>query len=625
MWHWSVLPLLLAGGVLAGTRFERRSFTVGPDSFLLDGQPFHYVSGSVHYFKVPSAYWRDRLTRLRAAGVSALQTYVEWSSHQPEEGVTDFSGQQDLEQYLRLAQELGLLVILRPGPYIDAERDLGGLPYWLLRRQNVSLRSSDPAYMEAVTGWYDQLLPRVRPLLYSNGGPVIMVQVENEYGSYSSCDAVYMTQLRDLLRRHLGDDVLLFTTDGGADYFLRCGPVDGAFATVDFGTGSDAVEAFAAQRRHNKIGGPAVNSEFYPGWINHWGYPRNVVSTEEVVNATKTLISLGANFNVYMMLGGTSFGLRAGANMGDTFEACTTSYDFNAPYTESGNITDKLYALRELIYPYTNMTEVAVPDPLPVTSYGEVKMTWQTSLLEAVQALNVTRVSDSPAVPFCDVHQAYGFVAYSAEVTWKPPQPAVLSVPGVRDRGYVWLDGRPVGVLSRAESAFSIPLLAAKENTVTIIVESLGRICYGDIHDRKGILEAVTLGGRELTNWSITALPQDLTQLVPETPTPQGDALHPALYRGTFSAADPPADSFLHFPGWHKGVAFVNGVNLGRYWPAVGPQMTLYVPAPFLRAGENTVTLLEMDGAPCGPQESCAVALKDYPDLNGPTPDRISP
>ena len=177
MWRPIVLSVLLMGGVLAASRFERRSFTVGADSFLLDGQPFHYVSGSVHYFKVPAAYWRDRLTRLRASGVSALQTYVEWSSHQPEEGVTDFSGQQDLVQYVRLAQELGLLVILRPGPYIDAERDLGGLPYWLLRREGIRLRSSDPLYMAAVTAWYNQLLPRIKPLLYINGGPVIMVQV----------------------------------------------------------------------------------------------------------------------------------------------------------------------------------------------------------------------------------------------------------------------------------------------------------------------------------------------------------------------------------------------------------------------------------------------------------------
>ena len=447
-------------------------------------------------------------------------------------------------------------------------------------------------------------------------------QVENEYGSFSACDAVYMTQLRDLLRLHLGNDTLLFTTDGGDDSYLRCGPVAGAFATVDFGTGSDAAAAFAAQRRHNDIGGPAVNSEFYPGWINHWGYPRNTVSTETVVNATKTLISLGANFNIYMMHGGTSFGYMAGANMYDTFQSCTTSYDFNAPITESGNTTDKLLALRDLIYPYTNMTKLEIPEPLPVAAYGDVPMTWQTSFLEAVQALDVTRVSDSPVVPFCDLNQAYGFVAYSVSVTWRPPQPAVLAVPGVRDRGYVWLDGRPAGVLSRAENALSLPLLAARGSRLTIVVESLGRISYGDIDDRKGLLDAVTLGGRNLTGWNITAVPQNLTQLVPPTPEPPGDPHHPALYSGAFTAPDPPVDSFLHLPGWQKGVAFVNGVNLGRYWPAAGPQMSLFVPAPFLRAGDNDVTLLELDGAPCDPEQQCAVSLRDYPDLDGPTPDR---
>ncbi|XP_037076709.1 LOW QUALITY PROTEIN: beta-galactosidase-like [Pollicipes pollicipes] len=453
-----VLLVALLTGVCAGRQtFERHSFTVGPDTFQRDGRPFRYVSGSVHYFKVPRAYWRDRLTRLRASGANALQTYVQWSEHQPEENVTDFSGQRDLEEFVRMAQELGLLVILRPGPYIDAERDLGGLPYWLLRRPGVRLRTSDPRYMSAVTAWYEQLLPRLRPQLYVNGGPVIMVQVENEYGSYPACDAGVHGAAADLLRKHLGDDVVLFTTDGGSDYYLKCGPVADVFATVDFDTNADAEAAFEAQRRHNAIGGPRVNSEFYPGWINHWGYPRNTVSTQQVVNATKALMALGASFNFYMMHGGTSFGFAAGANMGDTFEPCTTSYDFD------------------------------------------------TGLLQAVSQLNVTRVSHSPWCPFCDVHQA-------------PHQPA--------------------------------------------------------------------------------------------------------LYRGQFNAPSKPADTFLHLDGWRKGVAFVNEQNLGRYWPAAGPQLTLYVPAPFLQPGSNVITLLELEGAPCGPGDHCTVSLKDYPVLNGPTPDR---
>ncbi|XP_037085621.1 beta-galactosidase-like [Pollicipes pollicipes] len=602
--------------------FERHSFTVGPDTFQRDGRPFRYVSGSVHYFKVPRAYWRDRLTRLRASGANALQTYVQWSEHQPEENVTDFSGQRDLEEFVRMAQELGLLVILRPGPYIDAERDLGGLPYWLLRRPGVRLRTSDPRYMSAVTAWYEQLLPRLRPQLYVNGGPVIMVQVENEYGSYPACDAVYTAQLRDLLRKHLGDDVVLFTTDGGSDYYLKCGPVADVFATVDFDTNADAEAAFEAQRRHNAIGGPRVNSEFYPGWINHWGYPRNTVSTQQVVNATKALMALGASFNFYMMHGGTSFGFAAGANMGDTFEPCTTSYDFDAPISENGNTTDKLLALRELIYPYTNMTPLAVPDPLPVVAYGAVAMTWQTGLLQAVSQLNVTRVSHSAVVPFCDVHQAYGFVAYSAAVTWKPTAPAVLDVPGLRDRAYVWVDGRLAGVLTRQDSVLQLPVMADRGSRLTLLVESLGRLCYGDVDDRKGLMKEVTLGGRQLNDWNVTTVPQQLTQLVPAAPTTPLEPHQPALYRGQFNAPSKPADTFLHLDGWRKGVAFVNEQNLGRYWPAAGPQLTLYVPAPFLQPGSNVITLLELEGAPCGPGDHCTVSLKDYPVLNGPTPDR---
>nr|XP_053646960.1 beta-galactosidase-like [Cherax quadricarinatus] len=286
------------------------------DQFLKDGEPFQYISGSIHYFRVIPSNWRDRLKKMRMAGFNALQTYVEWSSHEPEPGVYDFTGMLDLESFLKMAQEEDLVVILRLGPFIDAERDMGGLPYWLLNKNpDMRLRSSDSSYLTYVDDWYGNvLLPKIKPLLYENGGPVIMLQVENEYGSYPDCDFAYTSHLRDLVRQGVGDNVVLFTTDGDGASYLKCGKIPGVYSTVDFGSGGDAKKSFAAMRLFEPHG-PLVNSEYYPGWLDHWGEPHSTLDSEVIAKTLDDMLALNASVNMYVFHGGTSFGLTAAANV----------------------------------------------------------------------------------------------------------------------------------------------------------------------------------------------------------------------------------------------------------------------------------------------------------------------
>ncbi|KAG0725489.1 Beta-galactosidase [Chionoecetes opilio] len=351
-----VLALGVLGQVGQATRephegTQERSFSIDYDNnqFLKDGEPFRYVSGSIHYFRTLPSEWRDRLKKMRMAGFNALETYVEWSSHEPEQGTYDFSGINDLPSFLTIAQEEDLVVILRLGPFADAERDMGGLPYWLLNKNpDMRLRSSDPSYLKYVDAWFgDALLPKVKPLLYENGGPIIMMQVANEYGSYPDCDFAYTSHLRDLVRAGVGEGTVLFTTDGNGVGFLKCGKIPEVYATVDFGSGTDVAKSFDTMRLFEPRG-PLVNSEYYPGWLDHWGAPHSTVKAEAVAKTLDEMLALNASVNMYMFHGGTSFGFTAGSNMNGAFQACPTSYDYDAPLSEAGDPTDKYWIVRNV-------------------------------------------------------------------------------------------------------------------------------------------------------------------------------------------------------------------------------------------------------------------------------------
>ncbi|XP_044311476.1 beta-galactosidase isoform X2 [Varanus komodoensis] len=619
-----LLPLLHAG---FGTPLtSQRSFGIdyARNCFLKDGKPFRYISGSIHYSRIPRYYWKDRLLKMKMAGLDAIQTYVPWNFHESEPGVYNFTGDRDLEYFLQLAQEVDLLVILRAGPYICGEWDMGGLPAWLLKKESIVLRSSDSDYLAAVGRWMGFLLPKMSSHLYQKGGPIIMVQVENEYGSYFACDFDYLRYLKDLFRQHLGDEVLLFTTDGASKTFLQCGALQGLYSTVDFGPGSNVTAAFLTQRR-SEPKGPLVNSEFYTGWLDHWGRPHSTVSSSIIAKSLSEILARGANVNMYMFIGGTNFGYWNGANM--PYMAQPTSYDYDAPLSEAGDLTEKYFAIREVISMYKEIPKGPIPPTTPKFAYGEVP-------LEKVGTVRELLANLSPSGPiksiypltFVQVKQYFGYVLYRTRLPKNCSEKTPLSstFDGIHDRAYVSVDGIPQGVLERSK-VLKINITGNAGAYLDILVENMGRVNYGRYNnDFKGLTSNVTLAEEILINWEIypldidRAVGQDLRN--EKTDGNQSSYDEPTFYIGHFSIPsgipDLPQDTFIRFPGWTKGQVWINGFNLGRYWPVRGPQLTVFVPSNILvSSSPNNITVLELEKSPCDTQK-CLVEFTDKPILN---------
>ncbi|XP_040209272.1 beta-galactosidase [Rana temporaria] len=622
MWlHFGGLFLLLGLSI----EISARTFEIDykHNCFCKDGKPFQYISGSIHYSRVPSFYWKDRLLKIKMAGLDAIYTYVPWNFHEPRPGVFDFSGDHDIETFLKLANEIGLLVILRAGPYICAEWDMGGLPPWLLAKKSIVLRSSDPDYLQAVDNWMSVFLPKMKPLLYQNGGPIITVQVENEYGSYFTCDYNYLRHLTKVFRQHLGDEVILFTTDGSGLSLVRCGSIQGLYTTVDFGPGTNVTEAFAVQR-FSEPNGPLINSEFYTGWLDHWGEPHSVVATDRIVKTLTEILDHGANVNMYMFIGGTNFGYWNGANT--PYEAQPTSYDYDAPLSEAGDLTDKYFAIREVIKKYKKIPEGPIPPTTPKFAYGEIYMEKVETVLEALDILSpYGPIKSTYPLTFDDIKQYHGFVLYRTTLPRSCNNPTTLATlfNGVRDRAYVTVNGVFQGILER-DKEMSLNITGTQGAQLDLLVESMGRVNFGRyINDFKGLLTNLTLDGEILANW--TMYPLDIDSPVKsghlmETSLNTSNSTSPAFYKGSFlipsGIPDLPQDTFIKFSGWTKGQIWINGFNLGRYWPSRGPQVTLYVPMHILTTSSlNNVTVLELEHSPCDTGK-CIVEFVDKPILS---------
>ncbi|XP_054271628.1 beta-galactosidase-like isoform X2 [Macrosteles quadrilineatus] len=580
---------------------EVREFKIDYENnrFLKDGEPFQYISGSLHYFRVPRVYWQDRLRKLRAAGLNVVSLYVEWSRHEPQPGVFDFTGENDLEHFIKLAEEEGLLVILRPGPYICAERDLGGYPVWLLHKNpKMQLRTSDPSHTKYVQIWIDTLLSRLEHLLYGNGGPIIMVQVENEYGSYSTCDRNYTLWLRDLFVKHVGTKAVLFTTDGAAKGFLKCGPIPGVFITVDFGSGANITKAFEPLRAIQPKG-PLVNSEFYPGWLTHWGESVSTVETERIVNTTRDMLQANVSFNYYMFFGGTNFGYTSGANYRDSpntsFQPQLTSYDYDAPITEAGDLTQKYFAIRSVISEFVTVPGIPVENSKKF-SYSGLVLDPRVSLFDSP---GVVYPETTYPKTFEELGLYTGFLLYETRLPETFSSQGLLTAKHLHDRALVYIDKQPVGILDRSNATFSLNISGKPHQTLSLLVENQGHINYGIMSDLKGLTENVTLNGDVLLNWKQTGFPTEDVSHVVDLPKSETVKL-PAFYSQKFqltNTAEDPGDTFVDMSGWTKGVVYVNGHNLGRYWSTEGPQQSLFLPGPFLHKHPeyNTIVVLELE------------------------------
>lgn len=566
---------------LAGSSALASTFTIGDSDFLLDGKPFQIKAGEMHPARVPHQYWADRLRMIHAMGLNTVSIYVFWNQHEPREGEFNFSGDADIAQFVRLAQKEGLWVILRPGPYCCAEWEFGGYPWWLLKQPGLKVRSQDPRFLSAAATYLKKLGEQLAPLQITHGGPIIMVQVENEYGSYGS-DHVYMEKILGM-DRAAGFDVPFFTADGGGS-MMAGGHLPEALPGLNGGGGPGIFKEIGKYRPH----GPWFVPEFYPGWLDHWGEPHARTGTGGLVRETEWKLTNHVSFCYYMVFGGTSFGFMSGANYGGHFQPQPTSYDYDAPIDEMGRPTPKFFALRNVLskHPAPGETLPDVPAIAPPIGIPQIELTESASLFDN---LGTPVKSDQPLC-FEDLDQGYGYVLYRTHISG--PVDATLKIKELRDYATVYVDGTRVAVLDRRYRQDSTQLkITSGSATLDILVENGGRINYGGQlpDNRKGITESVMLGDRELTGWEMYKFPFDSVASLKFQPS--ADSKAPAVHRGTFELATT-GDTFLDLRGWGKGIVFVNGHNLGRYW-YIGPQQTLYCPGVWLKQGRNEIVVFE--------------------------------
>lgn len=602
--------------------------TYDRDQFLLDGEPFTVLSGTIHYFRVVPEYWEDRLKKLKACGFNTVETYTCWNLHERREGEFDFSGMLDIVRFVRTAQELGLYVILRPGPYICAEWEFGGLPSWLLRYKELKLRCNDALFLSKVGRYYKELFARLAPYFSGNGGNIVMVQVENEYGSYGD-DKEYLRAVARIYEEN-GVDCLFFTSDGPTAYMLGGGTLEGCLATANFGSrGKENLDFLKAFRPDQ----PVMCCEFWNGWFDHWHEDHHVREGDDTAATLDEMLACGGSVNFYMFHGGTNFGFWNGANFDEAYAPTVTSYDYDAPLSEAGDRTPKYYEVKAVIEKYFGKApELAVSD-LPKAAYGKVALTEMAPLLANLEVLAPGSVFAPAPLTMEELGQDFGFVYYSSVIEG-PCEELPLVVDGIHDRAHIFLDGRLAAIWQREiqgacgekQEPVTVALNAGQSVSLGILVENMGRVNYGKrLRDEKGITGGVYLERRCHFGWEMRAINcDDLTGLcympVGERDGVRGDGTclgipaglnqaGPVFYRGSFQVGSP-ADTWVRTDGFRKGCVFINGFNLGRYWNDAGPQKALYLPAPLLRMGENELVVLELDGAGC-----LEVTLTDTPDL----------
>jgi beta-galactosidase len=561
-------------------------FAIGETDFLLDGRPFRILSGALHYFRVHPDLWADRIDKARRMGLNTIETYVAWNAHAPEPGTFDLSGGLDLDRFLRLVADAGMYAIVRPGPYICAEWDNGGLPAWLFRDPSVGVRRYEPKYLDAVREYLTRVYEVVVPHQIDRGGPVLLVQVENEYGAFGD-DKRYLKALADHTRAS-DITVPLTTVDQPTPEMLEAGSLDGLHRTASFGSGAEA--RLAILREHQPTG-PLMCSEFWNGWFDHWGAHHHTTPAADSAAELDTLLAAGASVNLYMFHGGTNFGLTSGANDKGVYQPLVTSYDYDAPLDEAGDPTPKYHAFRDVIARYHKVPDTVPPPARPAPTPSAV-LRDPVRLLDAPGRWGRWHAHDE--LPTFDSLTPMPRLAL-LRTTVTGDRPGVLTFGEVRDRATVFFDGDPVGTLTREHHDRAIALPRA-HGELLVLVEDQGRVDYGPrIGEAKGIIGGASLHGEPLTGWDV--LPVDLAALPSLRPsTPErvaGPVAGPVLLR-TDVFLEAPADLFLDTGEWGKGIAWLNGFALGRYWRR-GPQRTLYVPRPVVRAGANELVVLELD------------------------------
>jgi beta-galactosidase len=598
----SISLLLIFITAIVTIEMRSQTFKIEGDQFLLNGKASRIFSGEMHYNRIPPEYWKDRLLKARAMGLNTICTYVFWDLHEPRAGEFDFSGGLDVARYIRTAKEVGLNVVIRPGPYVCSEWDFGGLPSWLLKNKDIKVRCMDPKYLKAVERYITRLGKELAPLQITHGGPIILVQVENEYGSYGN-DKEYLRTLKSFLHK-AGFNVPFYTSDGGADYLLEAGTLPDVLPVVNFGGAPQGDFAALAEFRS---GIPSMNGEFWCGWFTHWGdtkFGKSDYAKDSA--AVRWMLENGKSFNLYMFHGGTNFGWMAGANFGSRYEPDITSYDYDAPLDEAGNPTKKFVVFKELLSRYQpqGTTLPPLPGRSPTIEIQGINITEVANLFDNLPPPKNTAQPKSME----ELDQDYGFVLYRTMLIG--PRSGNLTTTELHDYGTVYLNGVFVDTIDRTRSKNTIKLPPSQGNDLMldILVEGMGRVNFGQqLIDRKGITERVTLRGVTLMKWQIFSLPMNAEYLsnLKFSNNASGDS--PKFFRGTFSLSEV-GDTFLDVSKWKKGVVWINGHNLGRYWD-IGPQFRLFVPGPWLHKGKNEIIVFDQ-------YEKDAAPLKSFREMN---------
>lgn len=577
------------------SKLVKHTFNIANGNFLLDGAPFQIHSGEMHYSRIPQPYWRHRLKMMKAMGLNTVATYVFWNYHEVAPGQWDFkTGNKNLAEYIRIAQEEGLFVILRPGPYVCAEWEFGGYPWFITKTPGLVIRGSNEKFLAATKFYFTQLYSQVKNLLIKNGGPIIMVQGENEFGSYVAqrpdislknhrlYSAAVFQQLKDVGFK----DVEFFTSDGS--WLFKGGTLPGALPTAN-GEG-DVKKLKDSVNKYNDGKGPYMVAEFYPGWLDHWAEPFPKQNYKSTARQTQKYLDAGVSFNYYMVHGGTNFGFTTGANYDGAhdIQPDMTSYDYDAPISEAGWATKKYDTLRQML---KKADTPPIPAPYPVIEILNIKLSKAVDLSDFKKKIEPI-IDDNP-LTFEQLNQGHGYVWYSKHFT--QPISGKLELKGLRDYAIVYVNGVKVAELNSYYKKYSCDIEVPFNATLDIVVENMGRINYGPkiSQSAKGIVSPVLINGETITgDWEMYKMPMDM---VPDLSNFENTASigKPAIYHGSFNLTKT-GDTFIDLQKWGKGIVFVNGINIGRYW-SVGPQQTLYLPGCWLKNGKNDIVIFEQN------------------------------
>lgn len=572
----------------------KHKFEIKGGNFVYDGKPIQIHSGEMHYSRVPAPYWHHRLKMMKAMGLNAVATYVFWNFHETAPGKWDWTtDNHNLKGFLKAASDEGMMVILRPGPYACGEWEFGGYPWWLQKVKGMEIRTYNKPFLDSCRVYINQLAAQVKDFQVTKGGPIVMVQAENEFGSYVDqrkdipleAHRKYSAAIRQMLLDG-GFNIPMFTSDGS--WLFKGGTIEGALPTAN---GEDNVDNLKKTvNQYNGGVGPYMVAEFYPGWLDHWNEPFQKVSADRVAKQTKKYLDAGVSFNFYMAHGGTNFGFTSGANYTNArnIQPDFTSYDYDAPISEAGWVTPKFDAVRSVIKQSVKYDVPAVPHRIPVIT-PIIKLQNTVGLFDIIESENP--VESDTLLTFEDMNQGNGYMLYRRR--FNQPISGMMHVPGIADFATVYVNGEKVGELNRLTGKDSLQVSVPFNSTLDMLVENLGRINYGARinSNLKGITEPITINDNEITgNWQIYGVAMDKMPVMPKMRSPYVKG-QPTLYFGTFEL-DKVGDTFLDMEKWGKGIVFVNGVNLGRYWK-VGPQQTLYLPGCYLHKGQNTVVVFE--------------------------------